>query len=242
MKKDRERYFLQEFLKLMPELRVLNLRDSEAPDFLCDVAGIPTAIEVTRFFFPVSEGLPPQAAEAYHSRLGAELTEEHLKSTIPPVHVSVCLYRDEALFKSRSRTGLREELFAFVSNSVPPPGPCREFDSESLPESLCEKGVDSIRIMNANLPSPLWSFGYASFIPESSSSIVQGILNENAPRVPRYRKKAPNLWLLILSGTDGLHSIVNFDRDVLTHQYSTDFDRLFLFRTVSRSAHELKKL
>src|SRR6266446_2423688 len=97
MKKDRERYFLQEFLKLMPELRVLNLRDSEAPDFLCDVAGIPTAIEVTRFFFPVSEGLPPQAAEAYHSRLGAELTEEHLKSTIPPVHVSVCLYRDEAL-------------------------------------------------------------------------------------------------------------------------------------------------
>jgi hypothetical protein len=226
----------------MPGLRGLKIIDSESPDFLCEVTGVPTGIEVTRFFFPVSGGFPPQTAEAYRRRLGDALTGEHLQSTITPVQVSVRMYRDDALFKPVTRAALKKELFSFVSHRIPPPGPYVEFGSESLAGSLCDKGVDSITIINANLTRPCWSFSYASFIPESSSSIVQGIINEKDRLVSKYRQKADKLWLLILSGAEGLHSTVGFDRDVLTHKYATDFDRLFLFRTFGASAHELKRV
>ena len=225
MNKDSERYFLQKFLKLMPELRGVKPIDSEEPDFLCNVAGVLTGIEVTRFFFPASGCVPPQAAEAYRRCLAVELREEQLKSKITQVHVTVILFRDDALFKPSQRSVLKKELFAFVSQHIPPPGDDVEFDLDSLPESLCEKGVDVISIRhNAELTSPCWNLSYASTIPESTSSIIQGIMDKKARLVPKYRKKADKLWLLIISGSDGLHSTVNFDKDVLSHKYTTDFD------------------
>ena len=243
MNKDIERYYLQEFLKLMPELKGLNPIDCEAPDFLCDVGGSRVGIEVTRFFFPSDSRPPPQAAETKRMSLANELREEHLKTNIAPVQVSVILFRDDALFKPNQRSALKKELLAFVSQRIPPPGPDVEFDLDALPESLLEKGVDVITIFhNAELTSPSWSLSYASTIPESNSSIIQGIIDGKTKLIPEYMKKADKLWLLILSGPDGLHSTVNFDKDVLTQSYSSEFDRLFLFRTSGGSAHELKRL
>jgi hypothetical protein len=227
----------------MPELQEIKVADSEGPDFLCSVVGRRVGIEVTRFFFPTDGGSPPQAAEAYRSRLASELRKEHLKSKITPVHVTVILFRDDALFNPSQRSALKKELFAFVSQRIPPSGSDVEFDLDSLPESLWKKGVDVINIFhNAELTNPCWNFSYASAIPESKSSIIQGIIDKKARLIPEYRKKADKLWLLILSGSDGLHSTVYFDGDVLTHSYSSDFDRLFLFRTFGASAHELKRV
>jgi hypothetical protein len=175
--------------------------------------------------------------------LANELREEHLKTNITPVQVSIILFRDDALFKPIQRSALKNELLAFVSQHIPPPGPYVEFDLDSLPESLLEKGVDMVTIFhNTELTNPCWSMSYAATIPESNSSIIQGIISKKATLIPEYRKKADKLWLLILSGPDGLHSTVNFDKDVLTHCYSSEFDRLFLFRTSGGSAHELKRL
>jgi len=174
--------------------------------------------------------------------LANELREEHLKTNVTPVHVSVILFRDDALFKASQRSALKKGLLAFVSQHIPPPGPYVEFDLDSLPESLLEKGVDMITIINAELTSPCWNLSYASTIPESNSSIIQGIIDKKATLIPEYKKKADKLWLLIISGPDGLHSTVNFDKDVLSHSYSRKFDRLFLFRTSGGSAHELKRL
>jgi hypothetical protein len=49
------------------------------------------------------------------------------------------------------------------------------------------------------------------------------------------------LWLLIVSGSGGLHSMVDFDGDVLTASYASSFDRIFLLRTFGSSVHELKR-
>lgn len=73
MKKDEERYFLEEFLKLHSGLEITALTDSEEPDFLCFASGRPTGIEVTRFFFPSSGSLPPQAISRYRREFGQRL-------------------------------------------------------------------------------------------------------------------------------------------------------------------------
>jgi hypothetical protein len=146
----------------MPELQGLIPIDCEPPDFLCDVGGSRVGIEVTRFFFPTDSHPPPQAAETKRMSLAKELREEHLKTNITPVHVSIIFFRDDALLKASQRSALKKELLAFVSQHIPPPGPAVEFDLDSLPESLLEKGVDMITIINAELTSPCWSLSYAS--------------------------------------------------------------------------------
>ena len=237
IKKRGERYFLQEFLKLMPELTELSPIDSEAPDFLFDVAGARIGIEVTRCFLPSDQRT--RAVESYRERLARELQQEHRGSGLLPAHVSVHMHKETAFLTTSRRELLKRELLTFVSGRIPPPGPHVEFDFEVLPQPLLELGVEDVWILNQEI-EPSWCFGYANSLPESCSSIIQDILNQKAPRIAKYRKKADKVWLLILSGTEGLHSIVHFDRDILSHEYSTDFDRVFLFRTFGPVARELR--
>lgn len=147
---------------------------------------------------------------------------------------------DTSITSETGRDALEAALFAFVGCNIPSEGPHVDFDWRDLPESLLDLGVHAIPVLrHANLTKPFWSLSEGSFVPESESPLVQAILDKKNPRVPVYRKKAAAVWLLILSGTEGLHSILDFDRDVLTARYTTEFDRLFVFRTYGPSTHEL---
>lgn len=240
MKKDEERYFLREFLKLHLGLEVTALADSEEPDFLCLSDGQRTGIEVTRFFFPSSGPLPPQAVSRYRREFGQRLRAHHSGTGMPPVTVTIHMANDTAIVSETGRDALEAALFAFVGRNIPPPGPHVSFDWSNLPELLLDLGVHAISVLrHPNLTKPFWSLSEGSFVPESESPLVQAILDKKNPRVPSYRKKAAAVWLLILSGTEGLHSILDFDGDVLTARYTTAFDRLFVFRTYGPSTHEL---
>src|SRR5262245_12003138 len=216
----------------------LNPVDSEAPDFLFNAAGVKIGIEVTRCFLPCDQRT--RAVESYRERLADELGQEHRRSGLAPAHVSVHMHKETALLAASRRALLKRELLTFVSGRIPSPGPHVEFDFEVLPQPLLELGVEDVWIMSAQEIEPSWCFGYADFVPESFSSIIQDILNQKAHRIAEYRKKADKVWLLILSGTQGLHSIIHFDRDILLHEYSTDFYRVFLFRTFGAVACELR--
>jgi hypothetical protein len=84
-----------------------------------------------------------------------------------------------------------------------------------------------------------WSIGEIAFVPESDSRLVQEVLEKREPRVALYRENAKILWLLIVAGAGGIHSIIDFDWAVLTAAYSTSFDRVFLLRTFGSTVHEL---
>ena len=241
MNKADERYFLEGFLRLHPGLEISALAESEEPDFLCLASGRPTGIEVTRFFFPSYGPLPPQAISRYRREFGERLRAHHAASGLPPVTVSVHISNDTAIVTKTGRAALEGALFSFVGHNIPAVGSHIEFDERNLPESLLDLGIHAISVLHhPNLTKPFWSLAEGAFVPESESSLIQSILNKKNFRLPVYRKKAPMVWLLILSGSEGLHSMLDFDRDVLTANYKTDFDRLFVFRTYGPSTHELR--
>ena len=141
----------------------------------------------------------------------------------------------------KGRAALRKELLAFVGQRIPPPGRYREFDACSLRESLSQLGVERVLIFNSRPAVLCWTFASSRVLPQSCPDWFQGEMNRKAARLAEYKKKAEMVWLLILSGTGGLPSMVYFDGDVLTHRYSSDFDRLFVFGS-SYGFGELHKL
>lgn len=242
MKKAEERRYLDAFFELRPDFIVSDIVGSESPDFICCVDGVKVGIEMTRFFFPSSEQQPPQAKEAYRDQLARDLRRGHAARGFTPLHISVHFHSDELLMRASGRSFLVEELLDFVQNNIPPPGPHKEFSYDDLPRSLHEAGVNSILVLNLpKLTKPFWSVPQFSFIPESHAALIQNIASTKSSFSVRYRKEVSTLWLLIVSGVGGLHSMIDFDRDVLSANYSSTFDRIFLFRTFDPSIHELKK-
>jgi len=231
--------YFDAFVERRPDLALTEVRESERPDFICLASGILTGIEMTRFFFPSVDGIPPQAINGYRDQVAQSLREEHLRRALPPLHASVHLFSDDKLLSGAARRQMTVALVDFVGSNIPAIGPGVEF--QDLPAALVDLGVDRISVIRtAALTRPTWSLPYASYIPESRSSMVQAIITEKSALAGEYRKQASALWLMIVSGTDGLHSIIDLDGDVLSTLYASDFDRVFLFRTFGPSIHELK--
>jgi hypothetical protein len=154
----------------------------------------------------------------------------------------VHFYSEKFLVRAEGRALLVEALLDFVQCNIPTPDTHAEFGYSEFPRSLHEAGVDRLSVWNLpKLTKPFWSVPYASFIPESRSELIQNIVNAKFPLVAEYKMKVSAVWLLIVSGTGGLHSIIDFDQDVLTTSYYSAFDRIFLFRTFGPSVHELNK-
>ena len=242
MKKQEERLYLDAFSELRSDLQLTEIIESERPDFLCNSCGAPVGIEMTRFFLPSGGSVSPQALNGYRNQLARALRDEHAKRNIPPFHVSVHFFAEEKLLDRDTRQRLTNYLLEFAAQRMPAVGPHVVFEYEKLTSELTELGVQRISILrNASLTQPFWSLPYASFVPDSDSSQIQAVINEKSPLVAEYRRKAAVIWLLIVSGSGGLHSIIDFDGDVLSASYAANFDRVFLFRTFGSSVHELKK-
>ena len=242
MDKAEERYYLDLFLKLRPDLTTSEIEPSEAPDFLARHSGQTVGIELVRFLFAHSSGPPPAAIENYRNQLVKKLREDHARRGIPPVHVSVHSGRDEILLSRQQRSELAEQLIAFVAANMPSENSSVEFDYVRLPRALSAMGVHAVHILRRNaFTKPFWSLPYASFIPESTADRLQAVIDDKATNVAAYRKRAKHLWLVIISGTQGLQSILDLDAGLLDADYTTEFDRVFLLRTFGSDVHELTR-
>lgn len=241
MDKADERFFLEKFLGLRPDLKLANLRDSEAPDFLATFEGREIGVELVQFVFPQRGGISPQAIDNYRRQLMAALKREHVARGIPAVTVSLHLDTHEPLMTRAGRDALVRLLLDFVAERIPSEGPHVEYEWDDLPEQITESGVSRLSILrHASLTDAFWTVPHASHLPESTGTLVQAVIDRKSANRSAYQTKAPEHWLVIISGSQGLHSILDFDRDVLTTDYAAAFERVFLFRTFGPSVHELK--
>ena len=85
---------------------------------------------------------------------------------------------------------------------------------------------------------PLWAVPDADVIPKFSIDAIQQVIDKKNVLTPAYRKKAQELWLLIIHGF-ALSSTFENEREVLRYSYSSDFDRIFLFDMFSQTPIEL---
>jgi hypothetical protein len=235
MKKERERLYLDAFLISSPELVVSEISSSEEPDFLVRMGGRTIGIELTSFFFPQKGGVPHAARDRYRDLLQDTLQHEQRVRGLPAMYLSVHLAESADYLTKSGRASLTRLIVDFVAARVPPVG------SEISPEptrELYQAGVSTVHIYRSQeITKAQWTLPYASFIPESKSELIQRIVDEKNANVARYRRNAEEVWLLIVSGTAGLLSMIDLDNDVSHATYKGDFERLQLLK--GRVAHSL---
>lgn len=242
MDKAEERYYLDICLKLMPQLAVSSIQETEAPDFLAIADDDQIGIELVRFVFEHGSGRSPAAVHNYRNQLGRRLRGEHITRQIPPVQVSVHFSHDEVLLSRKDRANLAERLLTFISANIPAQNSSVEFGYDTLPSEIYDLGVSRLNVLRSvALTDPFWAMPHAGYLPESTAERVQSLIDKKALHVAAYRRRAPQLWLIIISGTQGLQSILDLDGGLLEASYETEFDRLFLFRAFGGTFHELKR-
>jgi hypothetical protein len=86
-----------------------------------------------------------------------------------------------------------------------------------------------------------WAAPEAMWIPEEGPELLQGRLAAKEASYPSCRAKCDEGWLLILSGASGLSSMVRLKPEALEHEYTTSFDRVFLFQD-GRNILEMRRV
>ena len=86
-----------------------------------------------------------------------------------------------------------------------------------------------------------WNFQRADFERTISPDRLQGIIDQKNTKLPTYRGKCCEVWLLIV--LDGLYpsSFADLNADALQHEFKTGFDRLFFFRNFDGSYAQLRR-
>jgi len=239
-KKRSERDWLEHFRELRPDLKIQEVQDHERPDFLCLVEDVLTGIEVTQFFYPSDQQPPPQAFDTFRTQLQLALRDESSRRALPPVHVSVRMARCSELGKASARQRLAKALTAFVEANIPRIGPHLEFASDELTDEITSMGIDSVALISADeMTHPTWGISSSAWLPSSRAALIQEIIARKSANVSDYQSAALRLWLLIMAGTHGLYSMLHFENDVLTHQYTSAFDRVFICSQIGLAVHEL---
>lgn len=240
-KKREERSIVEHFIAANPQLGLLEVIDSESPDFLCQSSQGLCGIELQRFVFSPKAAHVGVAINSYREQLQSELCKAHRERGLPPMNISVYLI-SLGRFRNRGfRELLRTELLDLVAQTKSNGWPPLKIESDALPESLHTRGVTSVTLIGGpGLSRVCWSFPHAVWLPDATPEMIQHFIDEKNPKVVGYREKVNTAWLVIAAGQLGLDSMLEFTPEILSAFYTSSFDRAFLFHRFGPKTHELR--
>jgi hypothetical protein len=196
-KRERERFFLEEFLRHVPGLRfVEHGQTSEWPDFVVEDDRGRIGLELTQLFRDDSpKGSPTVAAEKRRSKLLREVARRYYAAGGPPAHVSAVRIGqpegsniDDAvllLLKAAARTGNDYERIEVPDRARPTRSPWALLYFTRL---AAEVGAHSD--WNACENS-------CAFVGRVKTESLRACIDEKAANLPRYRRHLDRVALLI---------------------------------------------
>ncbi len=238
-----ELQWFRSFADLQPTLGIADIRHGgNPPDIECTIDQGTIGVELTRLFFPHHQGPSPQAYETNREKLEAQLAKEHSKRGLPPSRISVLLYPSATIQQEIDRKRLCGELVSFIADRVPPGHGLLSFEEHQLTNSLQTEGVHSISIFrSASVTDVQWNIPPVGFLPDfQPDSIQEKISKKSGSKWISGETKFKAKWLLILTGTKGIHSMIEISKEILSRTYTSSFDRIFVLNTVARRVYELE--
>jgi hypothetical protein len=86
----------------------------------------------------------------------------------------------------------------------------------------------------------IWQAVNAGWTPRLQIDQVQGEISRKEPRVPTYRKRVDEIWLLVATNGIVRDSASSVDDDVLEHEYTTSIDGVVLLDEAMQRAVTLR--
>jgi len=230
-KKQRERWLFDRARDAVPAWTSGEVDSrSENPDIVVSSNGLLYGVEVTELIHPA------RRADIQTKRIICELARRKACRDDDSLRVSVC-FSEAHSFGKLDQQPAADELAALVSAAI------ARFDGDSVTLEL-HGGFDfsSARFSTIYLHrTPESRFGewrpvQAWWVPPLTADDVQGEIDRKSPRLRDYQRRAPSIWLLLVTdGFDGSTARC-VAHDVYQRSYKSPFSGVVLFEDAMNRA------
>jgi hypothetical protein len=216
------------------------LKPSESPDCLTRIGDSAVGIEHTQFFFPTPEGHIPRQQLNSLRRMAVEEARRRFRAAGgPALYVHPTFTGQRGPRTKQQAYDLADRLARVVAKNGWPEYPAyahfepwrdvREVASYFVMESV--DGTDE-----------LWHGGGGGWVAAVEPTHVQTCIDAKEPLYPRYRSKAPSVWLLIVNDMIRGGTPCDLGGPAAAAEYRTSFDRVFWFELISGRSTELRRI
>jgi hypothetical protein len=196
-KKERERRFVQSFLRISG-LPAKILEEREAPDFLLEFEGRRIGLEVTEVFVE-DDGSPikPKAVESIVDDIVARAKQRYEECGGKPLHVSFGFSRN-ADMRQLNRREAAEAIASFLLALDPPVDELVKWDRrwprrDQLPQELSFMNILAV----PGATKSHWSTPRAGWVAPLTANFLQPSIDEKSKKIARYQGTVRDVWLLL---------------------------------------------
>jgi hypothetical protein len=237
-KKSRERLLLSEVAELDVDFPSGTIIGDESPDFLIKLNNQVLGIEIVDYIRGQTSGESNNRRnEMVWKNIADKARVEFESKYSIPLVVQFFWYPH----RHPRQTDVKQ-LAGYVSSLVANHIPSEYFaivqiSNNELGNTLLERFLRSMTICKVKKQS-LWSFVGGGFI-EVQVDEIQWLLSSKNDKVNGYLKKCDSVWLLIVANGRYISSNVDLPKNVLGHNYQSQFERVVFYDRFSRKVFPL---
>lgn len=242
---------LRAFLKLFPEIDESRCEFTDVPDLLCQHHNRIIGVEHTRLYYEsntLAVGQQRKPQELLHIKIVHTAHQMFKQQSSVPLWLAVTFTEPYNLRKrdvSEIAQSLADVVFTSVStgvdlfqrSTITTISPW-EYEHERRP---FPQGVQAIHYTVQDNPKyEVWGPTYGYGVPDLAVEGLKATIAVKDARVPEYGKRCDQVWLLMVTNLGMPSSNFTIAEAVLSHTFSTVFDRLFLLTDGNSQLIELK--
>lgn len=248
---DAQKSDLRAFLKLFSEIDESQCEFTDVPDLLCQYHNTIVGVEHTRRYYEraaLAPGQQRKPQELLHLKIVRTAHEMFKQLSSVPLWLDVT-FREPYNLNKRDVPeivrSLADVVFTSVStgvdlfqrSAITTVSPWEfEHERQAFPQ-----GVQAIHYTVQDNPKyEVWGPSYGYGVPTLDATGLKATIETKDARVAEYRKRCDQAWLLIVTNLGMPSSHFTIAEKVLSHTFSTVFDRLFLLTDGNRRLIELK--
>ncbi len=229
-KKDIEESQLHRFREAIPDFPPGKIEEGEEPDFVIQTPTRRIGIELMRLYHePPPEGQPRQQVESLRRQVCEKAQQLYEQSCGKAPHVFV-RFSNSTPVTDRRVLELARIIESTVRSFALRPGQDRELEFDGTNRDLLPNEIIKIR---ASRPMHefkcIWQPSDAASIPKCSRTLLENAISKKERRLPDYRKRADEIWLLLVVGSSISSSFQTPDPNEIG-PFRTGFKRIYYFQ------------
>jgi hypothetical protein len=241
MKKGRELAHLLSFKKVCPFFPNGEINCSEKPDFLVNGDNYLLGIEHTEIFQPgTSDGKSLQAQDNLGQRITRKASNLYPKHHLQTLLVQI-FFNYRATINKQDIDRLTKAVVNLVEKThVEPKGTVTlkktKDNSDDFPNEILRIHISD----SPNGKESQWRCSSAGFIPKLTPEHLQQKIDQKEQKLDNYNSDCSEIWLLIVADNSRIPTSIELSELATEYQYSSRFERVFLFWNSTKRYFELK--
>lgn len=238
-KKSVEQFYFDRFRDMYAPFPAGKIVATEEPDFLVSGESKVVGIELTELHREARPGSTPlQAIEAMKHRVIARAQQIYSDSGHPPIQCSVFMNEQhirkeqvEKIAVAIANIAIRNLPLQNESNREEYNWTNRDYFPEVIHEIAVHR-LEELTETHFNGPGATW-------VAPISAADIKRALASKEEKYSAYRKQCDEAWLLINTDLGAMSTWFEFDGEISSEKYCTNFDRVFILRHFTKELHEL---